>query len=736
MKTHRIFKMAVRYIFSIMVVLIAAGMVPGVSARPRIGLALGGGGARGIAHVGVLKYLEAHQIPIDCIAGTSMGAIVGGLYAAGMTPEEIERELENMDWADMFSDTPAYRDLSFRRKQDESADLFKLELGFRNGRFMMPGGLITGQKVRFKLQTLTLHAEGTQSFDDLLVPFRAVATDIETGEIVILSGGNLAEAIHASFAIPGLIDPVNINGQLLVDGGLASNVPAQTVRDMGADIVIAVNVGADLADRTRLNSFAMVTKQVVDLMLHANVAESLREADVVITPDLTDFNSADFDKAAEIIPFGRAAAERVSEILKPYQLSATDYQTLTANRRINHGVVSPELDYIDLVNRSSVSNRWILANMETRTGRPLDLDILKKDLVWLFQTNEFTLIDFRLTRRSGEDGLEILTKEKPWGNDTFRFGMTLKDNFEGDSFYTLNMRYTNTRINSLGAEWRTDGQIGREGLFKTEFYQPLAHKTQYFAAVTAKYHRFYANQFEDGDKISDYRVYQYIGQVDTGVELGKYGELRTGVYYGRVNARLSTGKELESNRDIDIGGIAAQLVIDQIDDPGFPTEGYHLIAEYFGVMDALGGESDTQRVQFLYQNYGRWGHNTIFAHLAGGSKIGSDLPFYLKFDLGGPFSLSGYESGAVVGQYMGVARLGYFRQLAIMPAVMGSGLYIGGYVEAGNALDSIRNFGMDDLIYTFNAFVGLDTFLGPLFVGYGAADTGKDAMYLQLGHML
>nr|HPQ40176.1 patatin-like phospholipase family protein [bacterium] len=218
MKTHRIFKMAVRYIFSIMVVLIAAGMVPGVSARPRIGLALGGGGARGIAHVGVLKYLEAHQIPIDCIAGTSMGAIVGGLYAAGMTPEEIERELENMDWADMFSDTPAYRDLSFRRKQDESADLFKLELGFRNGRFMMPGGLITGQKVRFKLQTLTLHAEGTQSFDDLLVPFRAVATDIETGEIVILSGGNLAEAIHASFAIPGLIDPVNINGQLLVDG--------------------------------------------------------------------------------------------------------------------------------------------------------------------------------------------------------------------------------------------------------------------------------------------------------------------------------------------------------------------------------------------------------------------------------------------------------------------------------------------------------------------------------------
>nr|HPQ42521.1 BamA/TamA family outer membrane protein [bacterium] len=388
-----------------------------------------------------------------------------------------------------------------------------------------------------------------------------------------------------------------------VDGGLASNVPAQTVRDMGADIVIAVNVGADLADRTRLNSFAMVTKQVVDLMLHANVAESLREADVVITPDLTDFNSADFDKAAEIIPFGRAAAERVSEILKPYQLSATDYQTLTANRRINHGVVSPELDYIDLVNRSSVSNRWILANMETRTGRPLDLDILKKDLVWLFQTNEFTLIDFRLTRRSGEDGLEILTKEKPWGNDTFRFGMTLKDNFEGDSFYTLNMRYTNTRINSLGAEWRTDGQIGREGLFKTEFYQPLAHKTQYFAAVTAKYHRFYANQFEDGDKISDYRVYQYIGQVDTGVELGKYGELRTGVYYGRVNARLSTGKELESNRDIDIGGIAAQLVIDQIDDPGFPTEGYHLIAEYFGVMDALGGESDTQRVQFLYQNY-------------------------------------------------------------------------------------------------------------------------------------
>ncbi|MBN1295939.1 patatin-like phospholipase family protein [bacterium] len=706
-----------------------------VSARPRIGLALGGGGARGAAHIGVLRVLEANRIPIDCIAGTSMGAIVGGLYAAGYSPDDIERELTAMDWGDMFDDTPQYRNLSFRRKEDVSADLFPFEVGIKGWKLMIPGGLLTGQKIRFKLQTLTLHTEGIASFDDLMIPFRAMATDIETGEIVVLSRGNLAEAIHASFAIPGIIQPVCIEDRLLVDGGLVSNVPVQAVRDMGADIIIAVDVGADLSGRDKLASLTAVTKQVMDLMIHENVSREITNADIVISPVLHEFTGADFELAPEIIACGVDAAETVSEILVPYRLSRARYLTETSERR--HGLSREEavLGFMELRNASGVSNRWIVENLRTKTGRSFDIDVLKTDLEWLYQTNEFTLIDFRVVERDGKTGLCIDAAQKPWGNDTLRLGLTLTDNFEGDSFYSLNARYTNTRINTLGAELRVDATVGREGLLRAEFYQPLAYRTNYFTALTAQYRQHEANQYLDSAKIGEYRVDEYSGKWDLGVELGRYGEMRVGFFREWINSRQTTGQLLIGNQQDDLGGISAQLVIDQLDDPGFPTRGIHLKSEYTAYLEKMGCEGNYQIASLLYQSYGRWAMNTVFFHCMAETKIGRDLPLFLEPQLGGPFSLSAFDPGALTGQMTGVVRLGYFRRVAVLPAVMGSGLYSGGFIEAGNAADDFNAFEPADLIYTFNAFLGFSSFLGPLFVGYSVADSGEEAIYVRLGHI-
>jgi len=721
-------------ILSLVICLNASGEA--VFARPEIGVALGGGGARGFAHVGVLRALEEMNIPVDYIAGTSMGAIVGGLYASGKTLDEIEELLLTINWADVFSDSPPYRELSFRRKEDVNADLIDFGFGIKDWQLRVPAGLVFGQKFRFILQTNTLHTEGVDSFDDLPIAFRAVATDIETGDMVVLNKGNLAEAIHASFAIPGVINPVEIDGKLLVDGGLVSQVPIQTVRDMGADIVIASSVSSGILKREELSSFAAVTMQVINLMIHKNETEEISGADVLISPDLKGYSATDFEKADEIIPLGVVAVEQVADLLKPYSMSKLHFDRNVSQNKIAQNDSNPVLVFMDIHNNSSVSNKWILENMQTSVGKELDLAVLNKDLEWLYQTNEFEIIDFRVIHRGTKTGLDILTREKPWGNDNLRFGLSLADNFEGDSHYTFNFRYTNTRINKLGAEWRTDIQIGREGLLKTEFYQPLAYRTNHFISAIAYYNRYNTNIFEDNKKTADYRVYQYVGQLDYGLELGKYGEVRLGSFIGKVNTRLSSGKALDSEQNIDPAGFWAGMVLDQINDPGFPTEGNYLAANYTISNDISNDEGWFQKFTTTYKIYHKRNKNILFSNISIGTKIGKDLPFHLKYRLGGPFSLTGYANDEIVGQYMAVLRTGYFRQISFLPVIMGTDLYFGAYAEAGNAIDDMNNFEFNDLIFTGNIFIGLDTFLGPLFLGYGLSDSGRESVHLRLGRVL
>ncbi len=256
-------------------------------ARPKIGLVLSGGAARGLAHIGVLKALDEQGIQIDAIAGTSMGAVVGGLYASGYTPAELERIALEMDWQQALSDAPPRKDVPFRRKQDDRDFLVKQKISFRDdGTLGLPLGVIQGQNLAMVLESLLVHTSDNRDFDKLAIPFRAVSTDIATGEKVVFRKGHLPQAIRASMSIPAVFAPVEIDGRLLVDGGMVDNIPVDVARDMGVDVVIVVDIGNPLRDRKDLSTVLDVMNQSITLMTRKNSEAqlaTLKPGDVLIS---------------------------------------------------------------------------------------------------------------------------------------------------------------------------------------------------------------------------------------------------------------------------------------------------------------------------------------------------------------------------------------------------------------------------------------------------------------------
>jgi NTE family protein len=382
------------------------------TSRPKIGLVLAGGGARGASHVGVLKVLERERIPIDYIAGTSMGSIVGGMYAAGMPPEEIERQLAAVDWDDVFHDKVDRRDRSYRRKTDDRLWLYGIKPGYSDGRIKLPPGLVQGQKIGLLLTSLTLPVAEIESFDDLPIPFRAIAADIQTGEKVVLDSGNLAKAIRASMAVPAALSPVPWDGRRLVDGGIASNLPVQTVKEMGADIIIAIDLGEPLSEHELGESLLSIVDQLTAMLVRDNVERELAmltDDDVLILPDLGDITSAQFERVAEAIPTGVVAADLKIEELRELSLSEADYIAHVAARREPRSDM-PLIEFVTFENSSAVSDDFLLGRLETTMrgdpiiGQPLDPRRMEQAINELYALDIFAHVAYELVEEDGRYG--------------------------------------------------------------------------------------------------------------------------------------------------------------------------------------------------------------------------------------------------------------------------------------------------------------------------------------------
>ena len=734
MKTHARLAALLAMLVLVSGVAEAADSVP--APRPRICLVLSGGGARGAGHVGVLKALEKLRIPVDCVAGTSIGAAIGGLYAAGMSPEDIERQLNRPEVQADMAASPPRSSLTYREKEDQLKYLLRVEFGYSQGRFYFPRGLITGDDPERILNVLSLALEPDTDFDKLPIPFRAVATDIETGDMVVLDHGSLAESMRASMAVPGLYPPVPIDNHLLVDGGLARNLPVDVARRMGADVLIVVNIGTPLVKGEDLNDVFSVSLQVLKILGNQNVEESIETLgprDVLLQPDLQDIGATDFDRMGEAIKLGEQESLAPLSKLTQLQLSPEDY----ARYRETARRVSPaptRVDFVEVDGNERIPADVIRARFGVAPGSAWDTQAIDQGLQNLYNLGYFQSVDAVLAHKDGQTGLELAVSEKVWQPNYVSFGLHIADDFEGGSSYELLGGYTHTGINGLGAEWRNEFEIGNTRYYYTEFYQPVDDSGAFFVAPEAEYLNETYDLFSGEKRIAEYSTVFPHGGVDLGLRLDNVGEARLGLVYGHVvsQPRIGDPTVLPSYRDTLVGP-SLKLNVDTFDSPSFPTQGSYVQAYGFFPRRSLGSDLAYDRVHAsVGEAFGDDADAGLILAEAG-SDLGSTLPAYEQFTLGGFLSLAGDHQGQLRGDKVADAHFIYTHHVAALPPAMGKGLYFGAGLDAGNVWQTGQPSVSDGLMYGASLFVGADTVMGPLYLGLGAGKDGNRIFFLYLG---
>lgn len=701
-----------------------------VPRRPRVGLVLSGGGALGLAHVGVIKVLEEMHVPVDCVAGTSMGAIIGGLYAAGYSPEEIEKLAYELPWDKLLADQPDRRHKPYRRKVDDQIYLAPIELGFSGGRLRMPSGLIAGHRLGIELRLLALRVLGTTDFDRLPLPFRAVAADIGTGETVVLGSGELSQAMRASMAVPGVFSPVELSGRLLVDGGVVDNLPVDVARAMGAEVVIAVDLGTPLATKRRPDSIAAIISRTTDMFTRLNVERVLPDVELLIRPDVAGFGLLGFKRGREILPRGEAAARAQAEQLSRLAVGEAGWKAFLQRQRRSTPPVAIRAVSVDP--GPGLDHRAVSRRVRTRPGATLDATALRDDLRRLWELGEYETVGFEVVPYEEAWELRITGSRKPWGPNYLRFGLSMASDLEGDSSFSLLGSTTMTRINKLGGELKISVQAGKETLGLAEIYQPIQVGGPLFVAVgvAASSHK---TQLQIDDQPEQYRFGSQQLSTDLGLALGRYGELRLGLRRDATRGRSTTGAGHGLPRlDRDDGGWRLILALDQVDNVNFPRTGFLAFTQFFQAREGLGADSEYRRLDLNAVVAGSRGrHSAIFlAH--GGTALGGTLPPAERIGLGGLFNLTGLPAGEVTGSYGGVAALIYLYRVGQLP-IFGRGIYAGASFETGNVWSTSDEVDLGDLRRSGAVLFGADTMLGPLYVGWGTTSGGKDSFYLLLG---
>lgn len=705
-------------------------------ARPRIGLVLGGGGARGAAHIGVLRELERLRIPVDAIAGTSMGAIIGGLYAAGMTPQELEALIAELNWTEVFQDTTRREDLSYRRKQDDVDFPVDFELGLNKGRLQLPMGLIQGQKLSPLLRELTLDVAHISNFDELPTPFRAVASDIETGESVVLSDGDLTLAMRASMAAPGLFAPVIVDDRMLVDGGLVGNLPIDTIKEMGVDVIIAVDVEFPLYSRDELDSAVGITGQVLTILINKETQRQLAalgEKDILLRPQLGNFGSTNFAQITEAVQPGADAALAGYARLSKLSIDEAAYRHYQAGRSPSEKETFT-IDFVRVDDDGPLSARVLESRLKTRAGETISAQTLADDVARLYGLDLYQHVGYRLAREGDEQGVVFETVAKSWGPNLVQFGMSLEDDFEGSTSFNVAGRLTRAGINSLAAEWRTDLQIGTEPYLATEFYQPLSFDSRYFVAPRLRLEQTNLSGFADDMTVARYRIGEAELALDVGRELDRWGEMRIGAFRGVGNARVIVGEPDIPNIGFQTGGVFTSFGVDTLDDGQIPHHGMLIDARFTMSRPGFGADSSFDTVESTFTKVWTRGRHTMQVGAEFSTTIQSDGLIQNFFPLGGFLRLSGLERGQITGPHAGLTRAVWFRRSGETGGgVFDVPLYLGASLEAGNVWQSRSEMSFDTMILNGSVFAGLDTYFGPLFFAAGLAEGGRSSFYLFLG---
>ena len=709
------------------------GATPG---RPKIALVLGGGGAHAVAHLGVLQELERQRIPIDLIVGNGAGGLIGGLYASGMSVEEISALLSNTDWPEIFNPDTRREDMSFRRKQDDDDFLIKYKVGIKDGQAQLPTALVPNAKLGWLLQTETANAKGLENFDQLPVAFRAMAMDLVTGELVALDSGALDAAILATLTAPGTLPPVTIDERIFVTGGLLNNLPVGIAHDWGADIVIVVDVGVFTNPPDKLNSVFAIVDQVAHLLQHDSSRrgiEQMHATDILIRPDIVPDAETDFSELDDDIDAGQSATAALASRLAPLSLGERDYAAFVAARAARE-IGAPIILNVVLDNQSDVSDDVIRAQINQPLNAPLDKPQLEKDLRQIYALGAFKAVEFNLVEEQDGSVLKIRTIEDKTSARFWRFGLALEDDFEGNSAYTGSASFTWTQINRLNAEWRSVIRIGERQQLSTEFYQPIVESGNWFVSARAGYLESNVNTFVDDEIVNQFRVEQLLAELAFGRVIGNVGQLAAGLQTGRGRSSVNIGPDLPT-QEFDFGGFFASANYDSYDNVYFPKRGAAAGLRWTGQRESLGATENIDIVRGNISAVKTWGAHSLLGSAEIQTQIDEVAGVQNLLSIGGLFNLSGYARDALSGKHTGILRGIYYRELRSNPVrgFLDATLYVGGSVELGNAWQDSDDISLSDTLWAGSLFVGMDTFIGPVYFAGGLSEGGQSALYLFVG---
>jgi NTE family protein len=715
----------------------AAEAAAGPNGRPRIALVLSGGGARGGAHLGVLKALEELHIPVDMIVGTSAGAIVGAAYAGGMSVTEIEREMQTLSTASLFHDV-GRRDLSVARKSDDSASYVGPEIGIGPDGLSLPKGAVAGVALEAVLRRLTAR-QMSPDFNLLPIPFRAIATDVSTGEMIVLERGNLAQAVRASMAIPAAINPVEIDGRLLVDGGIARNLPVDVARAMGADIIIAVNIGTPLLKREEIKSVLSMSDQMTRMLTANNVRTSLAQLnpaiDVLITPDLVTIDAGSFDLLKEAESLGLGAGREAAAKLLRYAMPAPEYALLDARRHTTQAQQGVLLSSVRIDGAHRVPEDALRGTMETQPGQLFDVTTAERDMRRLFGRGDFEHVSYALdTLPDGRHQMTTTVNEKSWGPQYLRLGLGVSTDFSGDSFFSLRAAHRWTWLNSLGAEWRNDIEIGHTDRLSTEWLQPLTPAQRMFASVYLSAERSPLDIYLKGERLARYRNEAVTAGFDVGVPIAEWGEVRVGIARGHVQLLSDTSflppSELYARART--AGLQARLRADTLDNKQFPRSGIEADLQVYSSRSALGADSNYNKLAFSALGAIARGPHSLQAAMEVHRKLGGgELPDQELVSFGGFLRMSGYRTGELLGNSLHFGRLVYNYRIS-RPGLL-DGAYVGVSAELGRVGNTIEVQDGEQTVRSNALYIAIDTPLGPLYFGAGRASRNKNSLYLLIG---
>lgn len=701
--------------------------------HPAIGLVLEGGGALGLAHIGVIQWLEEHHIPVSYVAGTSMGGLVGGVYATGRSAAEVREVVQTINWDEVLKGQTPFPYLAFRRKQDIREYPSSLEFGLRKG-VQFPAGFNSGQQVSLILDRIALPYSELQSFDDLPIPFACVATDLQSGKAHVFRNGPLSLALRSTMSLPGIFTPVRSGSHIYADGGLLNNLPVNVAKEMGADVVLAVHLDSSSFDPEKpLSSFAVLSRSI-SVMIDANQLQSMEQADLLVTVPLQKYSSMDYNQADALIKAGYEAAAAKASVLSAFSVDEDTWKQYLAGRSARRRT-TPIPQFVEVKDAAPQVARGIEQDMSGVVGGSIDTTKLNHDILALSGTGRFLNVTYSMVERNGQQGLQIQAAPKPYAPPTVRPLILIDGSDYNNVLFSIGARITFLDFGGFRSELRNDVILGSQDGIDSEYYRPFKPTSNWFVAPRVGLYSSDYNIYSENSLVASYRRREVGGGLDVGYEFGRTGEMRFGYEGGDEQLSRQIGNPVLPTVSGATGNVRLQYLLDTLDEPVIPRAGQSLkvYAKWFNANPGAPQGFPLSEIQS--QNFFRLNTpSSVYLNAYGGTSFGYDAGIP-AFSLGGTQRLFAWGTNELLTNQYFLFQLGYIRQLVKLPPLLGDTLDFIGMYELGKTYQLPNGPRPPGLPNDVVGALVVNTIFGPVEVGGAVGNYDHQKFFFRIGRI-